>query len=557
MADYYSILKNTISGMANNSQTTRTVVYSKARSAINRQLRGMEPAPSEEAISRQMQLLEAAIGKLDAEYQSADAPGGDGVINNPQPDLLPTPSPNSTQNSDSQRTLAGDAQPATSKAGNISAPTDQPPAEEMAHSAPSIDVADSSNAHGVSLDNSGAGGEIPPIVSHEDATIVDPQGMEYSETILAAEPDTFSRTHENYGSEPQKSGIFSIILPVIVTLGVVGGGVYALWINKDALLDAVVGDDKNPVVQNTSNSVENNDETDSVMTDNEAVAKKIRIINQENSPKKSTKLTTKGETVDVEPSTGEEASGQSSAAADISTEQHPDTSDAIAIGSDGEEIKVVEVGEDGNPKPVAGEVNSEQNNDGTQVTALDAKSTTPAVAQKAYLYEEGASGSNASRDNAAIIWSLEHEILDGDTPEAVIKGQLDVPGRNLAMHLVIKRNSDQSLPASHIIELQFKLPKDFSGGGIADVSRFVMKSSEQGRGEGLIAVPAKISDGNFLIALNNLEQALDTNNKLLLGSAWIDVPIGYTTGRRALVTLEKGVLGDKIFREAFADWAKR
>ena len=84
-----------------------------------------------------------------------------------------------------------------------------------------------------------------------------------------------------------------------------------------------------------------------------------------------------------------------------------------------------------------------------------------------------------------------------------------------------------------------------------------MKSNEQARGEGLVAVPAKIDTGYFLIALNNLEQAEETNRKLLLDSEWIDIPLGYTSGRRALVTLEKGAIGDKVFNDAFADWDKR
>jgi hypothetical protein len=70
-------------------------------------------------------------------------------------------------------------------------------------------------------------------------------------------------------------------------------------------------------------------------------------------------------------------------------------------------------------------------------------------------------------------------------------------------------------------------------------------------------VPVKIDTGYFLIALNNLETATATNKRLLIDSSWIDIPLGYTTGRRALVTLEKGAIGDKVFRDAFADWDKR
>ena len=182
----------------------------------------------------------------------------------------------------------------------------------------------------------------------------------------------------------------------------------------------------------------------------------------------------------------------------------------------------------------------------------------PAIAQKAYLYEEGGAGAGATRDNAAIVWSLDEQSPgDGMPPEAVIQGQFDVPGRGLVMQITIRRNVDEALPASHIIELRFDTPADFSGGEIDNVARFVMKSSEQARGEGLIAVPAKIDTGYFLIALNNLAQAQETNRKLLTASSWIDIPVGYTSGRRALVTLEKGAIGDKVFKDAFADWDTR
>jgi hypothetical protein len=181
----------------------------------------------------------------------------------------------------------------------------------------------------------------------------------------------------------------------------------------------------------------------------------------------------------------------------------------------------------------------------------------PAIGQKAYLYEEGAAGSGATRDDAAVVWTLEQiPPADGFPPEPVIKGKVEVPGRGLVMDITIKRNVDEALPASHIIELYFEAPPDFSGGNIENVARFVMKANEQARGEGLVAVPAKIDTGYFLIALNNLEQAMATNKRLLTESSWIDIPLGYTTKRRALVTLEKGAIGDKVFKEAFAAWDK-
>ena len=41
---------------------------------------------------------------------------------------------------------------------------------------------------------------------------------------------------------------------------------------------------------------------------------------------------------------------------------------------------------------------------------------------------------------------------------------------------------------------------------------------------------------------------------LLRRQSWIDVPIVYKSGRRALFTLEKGIPGDKVFDEALKAW---
>ena len=61
MADYYSILNKTITGLAKNTPEVRQAVYSKARLAIEAQLRKMDPPPAEELIANQLELLEEAI----------------------------------------------------------------------------------------------------------------------------------------------------------------------------------------------------------------------------------------------------------------------------------------------------------------------------------------------------------------------------------------------------------------------------------------------------------------------------------------------------------------
>jgi hypothetical protein len=70
----------------------------------------------------------------------------------------------------------------------------------------------------------------------------------------------------------------------------------------------------------------------------------------------------------------------------------------------------------------------------------------------------------------------------------------------------------------------------------------------------VIGIPAKIADGYFLLALNDGKAEVETNTTLLRRESWIDIPIVYKSGRRALVTLEKGIPGDKVFDEALSAW---
>ena len=178
-----------------------------------------------------------------------------------------------------------------------------------------------------------------------------------------------------------------------------------------------------------------------------------------------------------------------------------------------------------------------------------------ADSQRAILYEEGSTQAENSIDAGQVVWSVvENEPSPGAAKEPAIQARVEIPDRKMVLLMTIKRNSDAALPASHLIELVFAVPDDFSGGAIGQINRFVLKDSEQGRGDGLVAVPARIDDGIFLIALNNLEQAVTANEQLLQSRSWIDIPLQYRTGRRALVTIEKGAAGEKIFTDVFDAW---
>ncbi|CLQ77534.1 Uncharacterised protein [Mycobacterium tuberculosis] len=58
-----------------------------------------------------------------------------------------------------------------------------------------------------------------------------------------------------------------------------------------------------------------------------------------------------------------------------------------------------------------------------------------------------------------------------------------------------------------------------------------------------------------MIALNDFPDARNTNLELLRSRNWIDIPLAYRNGRRALLTLQKGADGERIFADAIKEWS--
>ena len=174
--------------------------------------------------------------------------------------------------------------------------------------------------------------------------------------------------------------------------------------------------------------------------------------------------------------------------------------------------------------------------------------------EKMFLYEERLGQTAPTAIEGAVSWSLQQEAGQDGRQEPVVQGRINVPGRGLTALMTFKRNTDPSLPASHLVEIVFAVPAGFEGGAIDSVQRIAMKQTEQDRGDSLIAVPAKITDDFHMIALNDFPDARATNIELMRSRNWIDIPLSYRNGRRALLTLQKGPAGTEAFNEAIREW---
>jgi hypothetical protein len=191
---------------------------------------------------------------------------------------------------------------------------------------------------------------------------------------------------------------------------------------------------------------------------------------------------------------------------------------------------------------------------GNQSTPLS-PATAAAVAQKVVLYEEDPADPNGRRFVGSAIWRTETVTPGpGQPPELAIRADVEVPERKLAMTWSLRRNTDKGLPASHTVEIMFKLPSDFPSGGISNVPGMLMKQAEQTRGVPLAGLAVKVTNGFFLIGLSSVDADKERNVQLLKERAWLDIPVVYNNNRRAILALEKGTPGERVFAEAFKVW---
>ncbi|MBS7540128.1 hypothetical protein [Ancylobacter lacus] len=181
----------------------------------------------------------------------------------------------------------------------------------------------------------------------------------------------------------------------------------------------------------------------------------------------------------------------------------------------------------------------------------------PVNAQRAVLFEENAGGGQQGLQQfvGTVVWSTESfDAGNGNGPDIGIRAVVEIPDRQIKVDMNLRRNQDQTLPASHIIELRFDLPADFDLGTVANVPGVRAKPTEGAQGVPLTGLAVRVTPGFFLVGLSALNNERQRNLALLITRNWLDIPLVFSNGRRGILALEKGPTGDSAFREAFSAW---
>lgn len=153
-----------------------------------------------------------------------------------------------------------------------------------------------------------------------------------------------------------------------------------------------------------------------------------------------------------------------------------------------------------------------------------------------------------------VIWRTDNVNSAGQPVGSAVRADIDLPDAKITAAMVIKKNMDATLPASHTIELRFT-PAAGGVGGVKQVDLPNMRRDEAPTGDPLGGVVVAITDNFFLVGLSRGD-AEARNLDLMNTRGWFDVQLLLSTGKLAKITFEKGATGDRAMGEAIAAWQK-
>ncbi|RWP66404.1 hypothetical protein [Mesorhizobium sp.] len=533
MADFVGALKKTLDGLGNPTPEIRARVYEKARSTIADKLAKNTPPLAPSVVAQHKRTLEDAIASVERGY-AKPAPASDPLAE--LEDIFSSIDRNKNQPSHVR-------QPAKTEPAWQPAPA--------AKAAPTWQKPPSVASPPERTDPVPSDMDFPPAEEKGDAF----RGDVFSDEEPAA--DTFQRLRP---AERKRS--YGGLIAAVVALLVVAGGGYGIWLNKDAFSNMLgLNSTEVATIEPLVKPAPAEPTTDAAARPPAAAAPA-----DAEGAKFTQRLTPEGGEVDPGPAaSGQSGIGEGESVAALTTPPPAAPAPAAPAGDTQATNAPATPGAAPATPPADGAAPAPAApTDSAAAPAAPGPSAAPtaapaetalAVGQKAIFYEERTSTAQGSAEPGSIVWSLVQESPGGNLPpEPAIRAEASIPGKDVQLRMTIRRNTDQTLPASHIIEMIFLTPDGFDGGGVDNILRVAMKGSEQDAGSPLIGIPAKIADGFFLVALNDTKADEDANLTLLRGQNWIDVPVVYKTGRRALLTMEKGIPGEKVFDEALKAW---
>jgi len=168
------------------------------------------------------------------------------------------------------------------------------------------------------------------------------------------------------------------------------------------------------------------------------------------------------------------------------------------------------------------------------------------------------------RSAGTVAWRTEQVKTPDGHDDLAIRADVDIPGQNLKLTMLLRRNLDPSVPASHVIELTFTTPPDFIDGGLGDLlGTFLAPNEMSGKLDPLSVASYKKRADQYVEWLSEKPGEICHNLSALNDNLWLAV---YFNGAKRKPNVfrpavsdqslwfSKGETGQRVFDAVFAAW---
>jgi hypothetical protein len=178
------------------------------------------------------------------------------------------------------------------------------------------------------------------------------------------------------------------------------------------------------------------------------------------------------------------------------------------------------------------------------------------VFQRAALIEEPTEpGGQPRATSGKVSWQLETVPGgEGGVVDNAVHASVDLGDAGLKADLMLRKNRDPALPASHTLEVRFTTTDKSANGKVRDMTVPEMRTEEGQRGTPLAGLPVPVMENLVLVGLSNLPADVERNIDLLKTRNWMSMVLRYANGKRALLVFEKGAPGDRVLQDALQAW---
>lgn len=154
----------------------------------------------------------------------------------------------------------------------------------------------------------------------------------------------------------------------------------------------------------------------------------------------------------------------------------------------------------------------------------------------------------------SVNWRLDGVLAGAErSARTAIRAEVSIPDAYVRMTILMQRNAEQTLPASHTIKITFAILPGGPIVGIKQIGSIQMRDENAANGDALVGATAQITDSVYLVGLARGD-FVGRNLDLLKNRGWLDVPLALTNGRIAKFSLEKDDIGSRVIAEAITAW---